>query len=399
MSLLQSITPRKPDPIFGLAKIYREDKNPQKVNLGIGVYQDETGKLYEFPSVRQAEKELLIQGIEKEYLPIEGHPEFIKESLNLIYGDCSPIIQSKRVFGAQTVGGTSALRIGAEFLAKFIGADIYIPEPSWPNHFGVFERAGMNIQTYRYYNSRENQIDFEAFCEDVGKIPQNSTILLHGCCHNPTGMDLSPHQWKELSALIKQRGIIPFFDLAYQGLAIGIDADAYGIRLLAEEGHPMLVASSHSKNFGLYCERVGMLSIVGIDPENALAISSQAKALIRACYSNPPLFGAAIITKILQDPALKQSWLEELKTIRKRLIEIRSSLVQGLAKHQLPLDFEFISRTKGLFALTGLTLPQILELRSKYSIYLLDDGRINIAGLNSNNIEYIVHSIASVFKS
>jgi len=382
------------DPIFGLLVAFAADPRSDKINLGIGAYKTAEGVPLVLSSVKKAENFLLQKNLNKEYLPIEGDSEFLRCSLHLLFGMDSPLWQTGRYFAAQTVGGASALRTGAEFLAKLVSKTVFISQPSWTNHKQIFEKAGLNAGSYPYYNLQTNQLDFHGMCEAIKNMPPSSVILLHGCCHNPTGLDPSFEQWKELSDLIKKQKVIPFFDIAYQGFGIGLVEDARAVRLFVEQGHEMLIAYSHSKNFGLYGERVGFLSIISSQADRIPKIGSQIKLLIRSNYSNPPLHGARIVTTILKSSQLTSEWKEELTNMRERIREMRKALIAALLVKGHEHSFSNLHQQSGLFTFTGLPPEKVQRLREEKAIYMPNNGRINLAGLNTQNVQYIAEALS-----
>lgn len=399
MSFFESVTLLPDDSILSLPIAFNADPRSNKVNLGIGTYKDVQGKPYVLSCVTKAEAALIAKEPGKEYLPIEGLPNFIKATSELIFGENLSKALEGGFFGAQTLGGTGALRLGGEFLVQETSKSIFIPTPSWPNHKIVFSRAGLKVHHHRYYNEKTHQIDFEGMCEDITNMPPGSTIVLHACCQNPTGIDLNFQQWQEISVLIKKQRIIPFFDFAYQGFNISVDDDAHPIRHFISAGHELLVASSFSKNFGLYGERVGALSVITHHKESATKVGSQIKQLIRGNYSNPPRHGAQIVADILQSADLKKEWLQELGTMRNRIKEMRKALLKGLQDKANEKDWSFLSQQNGFFSFCGLNLDQTQRMLQDYGIYMPANGRINIAGLNENNIEYVIDAICDVIAS
>jgi len=399
MSFFESVTRLPDDPIMTLPITFSAEPRACKVNLGIGAYKDEEGRFQILSCVRQAEAALLSKQVHKEYLPLDGDPTFIKLTMQLIFGEALLEKLSGRLYAAQTVGGTSALRVGADFLLQETSRTIYISHPTWPNHRLVFSRAGMEVKEYRYYDAANRTLDFKGMCEDIGQIPSGSVVLLHGVCHNPTGIDLTMDQWKELSTLIKRRKLIPFFDLAYQGFSGTTDEDAAAVRYFASEGHEMLVANSFSKSFGLYCERVGSIAIIANNKEILPNIASQVKQLIRANYSNPPRHGAQVVSEILQTPALRSLWLEELAGMRDRMKSMRQQFISGLQAKDQKRDWSFLEGQNGFFSFSGLTPAQVGRIIEKYAIYMPTNGRINVAGLNHHNLDYVINAIHDIVNS
>lgn len=391
-----NIIPQVPeDPIFSLFTAFVADPRAHKVNLGIGAYQTDEGHPLVLTSIQKAEQQLLQQHLDKEYLPIAGDPAFIRCALSLLFGAHSPVLQSKPLFAAQSVGGSGALRILAEFFAKFVSKTIFISHPTWNNHKQIFERAGLNISSYPYFDQKIKALDHGGMCEAIQNMPPGSIILLHGCCHNPTGMDPTFEQWKILSDLIKKQRIIPLFDLAYQGFGRGIEEDVQAVRYFAEEGHEMGVAYSFSKNFGLYAERVGFLTLICDQAALLPNLSSQIKYLIRSNYSNPPIHGARIVSTILQSPELTVEWKAELNQMRNHIQEMRHTLIEALMANPKQ-DFSYLKQQIGLFSFSGLNPEQVQRLRQEKAIYMLSNGRINIAGLNPHNLSYVTEAILSV---
>jgi len=383
------------DPIFSLNALYAADKNPDKVNLGVGVYMDEFGKLKVLDVVREAEKQIIEAKLDKNYPPLDGVPDYIQKSLKLIFGEAKgPTF----LYGAQAVGGTAALRIGAEFLAINIGGPIFIPNPTWANHRKIFTGAGLNIQEYPYYDPTTHSLQFSNICKSIEAMPAGSAMVLHACCHNPSGMDFSDEQWQEISRLLKKQNVIPFFDFAYQGFGIDFETDAKAVRLFRKEGHEMLVSYSFSKNMGLYGERVGLLAITAQAEQSIPNIASQVKQIIRGIYSMASLHGARIAATILGSETLHCRWLEELSAMQQRVSIMREALMSGLSAASSHEDFSFLAKQKGMFSFSGLTPKQVLALREQCSIYMTNDGRINVAGLNSNNIDYVSNAIATILQ-
>lgn len=379
------------DPILSLPILFAAETNPSKVNLGIGSYKNEFGLPTVLSCVRKAEKMLLEQQLDKEYSPIQGLPAFLKETTKLVLG-ATPT----HVSAIQTVGGTGALHLACDFLIRNQFTNLYLSDPTWANHFLIMEYTGMNVQTYPYYNGHTHQIKFDELCATIKKMPAHSIILLHACCHNPTGLDPTPEQWKLLSHIILKQKVLPFFDFAYQGFGDGLEQDAFAVKYFYEQGHEMLVASSFSKNLGLYGERVGMLLAVTKNSETAQSILTQLKRIVRSNYSVPPIHGARIAQMVMQDEKLKQEWMQELAQMRQRILQMRQNLISELKKFDL--DLSFISSQKGIFSFTGLTSKQVTSLRQHFGIYMTENGRINVAGLTKQNVEYVAKAIANAQK-
>lgn len=385
------------DPIFSLPTLYGRDARPDKVNLGIGVYQDEAGKPTVFSAIRKAEALILDEKLGKDYQPIEGNPEYIRETTNLILGNHHSA--ENRMFAAQTVGGACALRLGAEFLLALGGKKIYLPGPTWANHKNIFKRAGADVHSYPYFDPIECAIDFDALEKALLAISPGSALLLQACGHNPTGTDMTLDQWQKLSELVKKQGLIPFFDVAYQGFADGIEQDAAPVRLFANDGHNMLVAYSFSKNMGLYGERAGTLAVVAQQAEAIPKIASQLRQMIRGIYSTPPLQGGRLAAAVLSNPVLKEEWLQELEQMRQRLSSKRERLASLLEKGSRQRNFQFLREQKGMFSFCGLTSHHVQQLIQEFAIYMPMDGRINIAGVNDGNINYVSHAILKVMSA
>lgn len=391
MSLFKSLKPQPPDPIFGLSAAFKADRHPSKVNLSIGAYRDSEGLPYVFEAVKEAEKRLIGKQLIKEYGPIEGDSLFCEHTVNLIFEKIN-----RPYCVLQTVGATGALRIGGEFLADQGCRLIYCSNPTWANHLAIFNRIGFEVKTYPYYNSSSFQIDFEAMLDAVKGMQRGDVILLQACCHNPTGCDLTRSQWQELSQIIKERGVIPFFDAAYQGISGDIQGDIYPVRLFKDEGHEMFIAYSYAKNMGLYGERVGVLVFVTDTCDVADTVMSHLRINVRTSYSNPALFPARLVSEILGNEVLKQTWQHELKNVSSRIQGMRNSFAAGLMEKMAGKDFLFMEKQKGMFSITGLTPEQVAKLKEEFGIYILRSGRINFAGLTPNNIEYVINSFAQV---
>ncbi|EGT43052.1 hypothetical protein CAEBREN_26153 [Caenorhabditis brenneri] len=389
-----------PDAILGVTEAFKADSNPKKINLGVGAYRDDQGKPFVLPSVKEAERQVMAANLDKEYAGIVGLPEFTKLSAELALGKNSEVIKNKRIFTTQSISGTGALRIGSEFLAKYSKTKvIYQPTPTWGNHVPVFKFAGVDVKQYRYYDKSTCGFDEAGALEDIGKIPEGSIILLHACAHNPTGVDPSREQWKKISDVVKARNLFVFFDMAYQGFASGdVDNDAFAVRYFLEQGHNIVLAQSFAKNMGLYGERVGAFSVVCKDTDEAARVASQVKILIRPLYSNPPVHGARIASRILSDPALNKQWLGDVKLMADRIITMRTQLKDLLAKEGSTRNWEHITNQIGMFCFTGINPQQVEKLIKEHSVYLTKDGRISVAGISSNNVAYLAHALHQVTK-
>lgn len=391
-----------PDAILGITEAYKKDVNPKKVNLGAGAYRDDNGKPFVLPSVREAESRIFARNMDKEYAGIAGITEFCTLAANLALGGDSKHIAEKRNATVQSISGTGALRIGGAFLAAFSGQQhIWLPTPTWGNHKPIFTHSGLTVHEYRYYDPKTCGFDANGCLADLDKIPAGHTVLLHACAHNPTGVDPSPEQWRQIASVLERRQLVPFFDFAYQGFASGdVNRDAAAVRCFLHEFNfpTMFITQSFAKNMGLYGERAGTLSLICDSAEEKERCESQLKILIRAMYSNPPIHGARIAAEILSDDALRAKWLVDVKTMADRIISMRESLVRCLAKEGSQRDWSHIVNQIGMFCYSGLIPEQVDRLTKEYSIYLTRDGRISIAGLSSKNVEYLAHAIHRVTK-
>jgi aspartate/tyrosine/aromatic aminotransferase len=386
------------DPILGLEEAFKKDTNPQKINLSVGVYKDADGETPIFHTVKIAEVRLLEEETSKSYLGIVGSPDYGIAVQELIFGAGHEIITSKRAVTAHTPGGTGGLRVAADFLKKINpGVKVWISQPTWPNHPNIFKTAGLAVETYPYFDAAANTLAFDAMLAALQQIPEGDVVLLHGSCHNPTGVDPTPEQWTKIAEVLKARKLVPLVDFAYQGLGTGIREDAHGVLTLCAAGLEMLIASSFSKNFGLYNERVGALTLVSASPEAAAAAFSHMKIVIRVNYSNPPAHGGKIVTTILKSPELRAEWETEVASIRDRIRGVRKRFVEELRAQGVTKDFSFIERQNGMFSFTGLTKEQVQTLRDKYSVYIVETGgRINVAGMTEANLPSLCKAIAQV---
>lgn len=394
-ALFERVELAPPDPILGLTEAFNSDERSEKVNLGVGVYQNAAGKVPLLKAVHEAEARLLARAASKSYLPIDGVPAYNKRVQELLLGAGSPLILEGRAVTVQALGGTGALRVGADFLRKVCNVDtVWISTPSWENHRALFESAGMLVNSYPYYNPETHQADFGAMLEALESLPANSVVVLHACCHNPTGADLTHTQWDQLVKLFSANGLVPFLDFAYQGFGAGIEEDAYAVRAFAGAGIRCLIANSFSKSFSLYRERVGGLTVVCASAGESRILLSQIKRVIRTNYSSPAAHGAQIVEVILGDVELRAQWLQELSQMRERIHSMRSRLLEAL--QVTGHDFRFIVHQQGMFSYSGLTLEAVRRLRSEYGLYIVDSGRICVAALNENNVGYVAASIAAV---
>ncbi|MBN1866205.1 aspartate/tyrosine/aromatic aminotransferase [Candidatus Sumerlaeota bacterium] len=395
--MFEQIQAAPPDPILGLTAAFVEDSNPDKINLGVGVYQDKNGKTPVLDTVRTAEERLVVAKTTRSYLPIEGSREYGAAVQDLVLGAEHRVVREKRAATAQAPGGTGGLRVAGDFVHKLRpNAKIWMSDPTWANHDNIFKAAGLELVSYPYYNAESKRLRLEGMIAALKKIPEGDVVLLHGCCHNPTGLDPTPDQWREIAQTLKDRGALPLIDFAYQGLSTGIVEDREGTGIVAEVCPEVLIVSSFSKNFGLYGERVGALTLVASSAEARANIFTHIRATIRANYSNPPTHGAAIVATILGDPALRAQWEGEVAEIRDRINNMRTLFVETLQKKGVKRDFSFITSQKGMFSFSGLTEDQVQELRDKHSIYIVGSGRINVAGMTPGNMDRLCEAVASV---
>lgn len=385
------------DPILGLTDTFKADPRQDKVNLGVGIYKDEAGQTPVLTSVKKAEAILLEQEKTKNYLGIEGVQAYNHVVQTLLFGEGSELITSGRAATAQAPGGTGALRIAAEFLLRNTDSHtIWVSNPTWANHQNIFETAGLAVKEYGYYKAEAHDIDFDTMMTDLSHANAGDVVLLHGCCHNPTGIDLTLAQWERVAQLCADKKLVPLFDFAYQGFGAGIEEDAAGLRLVASKVPELLVANSFSKNFGLYNERIGAVTVVAEDADAAVRAFSQVKRTIRANYSNPPAHGALIVSTILNDTALKAMWVQEVKEMRERIAEMRTLFVDSLKAEGVTQDFSFISRQNGMFSFSGLNKAQVARLKDEFGVYIVGSGRISVAGMTKTNMPVICKAIAQV---
>jgi len=390
-----------PDAILGVSEAFKKDSNPKKMNLGVGAYRDDNGQPFVLPSVRKAEKLIMDRELNKEYAPIGGEGDFCMESAKLAFGNDSSVVKDGRNVTIQGISGTGSLRVGTSFLSKWFPGNkvVYLPKPSWGNHTPIVKHSGIDVGAYRYYDAATCGLDFAGAMEDISKIPEGSIIMLHACAHNPTGVDPTPEQWKEMSAVIKARKLLPFFDMAYQGFASGdVDKDAFAVRQFLDEGHNILLSQSYSKNMGLYGERTGAFTVVCTDKEEAARVESQIKIIVRPLYSNPPRHGARIVTEILSNPEIRPEWLVDVKTMADRIITMRTQLKDGLAREGSIKNWQHITDQIGMFCFTGMTPDQVAKITKDFSVYLTKDGRISVAGISSSNVDYLAHAMHAVTK-
>lgn len=389
----KNVTPAPEDAILGLTEAFKKDPRFAKINLGVGVYKDEEGHTPILDSVRAAEKRIFEKETTKNYMPIAGEAVYAEEVQKMIFGTLC-----NRSATIHTPGGTGALRVAADLLAKFSSKTIWISNPTWANHNNIFEAAGLTVKSYPYYDAKTKDLDAEGFFAALEKIPAGDCVLLHACCHNPSGVDLSADQWKKTAAIAVKNGWSALVDFAYQGFGDGLEADRAGVEALLTAGAEMLIASSFSKNFGLYRDRTGALTAVAATPSEAGTAMSHMKALARVLYSNPPAHGGMIVTTILKDKELSRLWRSELDGMRDRIAQARAALAQGLTERGVPMDCSFMTRQKGMFSFSGLNKDQVNFLKEEKAIYIVGSGRINVAGLTPGNMGFVCDAVAEAMK-
>jgi aromatic-amino-acid transaminase len=387
------------DPILGVTETFNADPNPKKVNLGVGVYTDDGGKVPLLECVRRAEQQLVASALPRSYLPIDGLAAYDRAVQSLVLGADSAAIRDKRAVTIQALGGTGGLKIGADFLRRIApDAQVWISDPSWENHRALFEGAGFTVNTYPYYLAQTHGLDFPGMVGALESMPAGSIVVLHACCHNPTGVDLSADQWAKVIDVVSKRNLIPFLDIAYQGFGDGIDADATAVRRFEAAGGPLFISNSFSKSFSLYGERVGALTVVARSGEEAARLLSQLKRVVRTNYSNPPTHGGKVVATVLESPELRALWEQELAGMRDRIRTMRSALVDKLRAQVPQANFEFVKQQRGMFSYSGLTKAQVQRLRDEFSVYAIDTGRICVAALNTKNIDHVATAVATVLK-
>jgi aspartate/tyrosine/aromatic aminotransferase len=396
--MFETLEMAPPDSILGLTEAFKKDTNPDKINLSVGVYKDASGATPVLRCVKQAERQLLQEEQTKGYLGIDGLPDFCRLARELLFAADHEVQTSSRAVSLQTPGGTGALRVAADFLKqKLPGASIWVSKPTWANHPKVFEAADRQIETYQYIDASGTSLDFGAMLESLKQIPAGDVVLLHGCCHNPTGIDPTQDQWQQIADVVHQRKLLPLIDFAYQGFGQGIDEDAVGLRSVVRPGTEAIVCSSFSKNFGLYSERIGALTLIAGSADAAQAALSHAKISVRTNYSNPPQHGGAIVAAVLANPDLRVMWEQELAEMRARIHAMRTLFVDTMKQKAPQQDFSFIANQCGMFSFSGLTPIQVDELKSKHSVYVVTaGGRINVAGMTEQNMDRLCTAIASV---
>ncbi len=396
--MFDSLPLAPPDAILGLMEAFKQDPNPHKINLSVGVYKDEQGNTPILNCVKEAERRLLASEQSKGYLSIEGHPKYSALVQELLFGPDHEVVTSKRAVTAQTPGGTGSLRVAADFLRKsFPKSKVWLSKPTWANHAAIFSAAGQQVESYAYIDATGRGLDFAALTNALRQIPAGDAVLLHACCHNPTGIDPTPAQWREIAVIVHEQGLLPLVDFAYQGFGAGLNEDAVGLCELTQPGRELLVCSSFSKNFGLYGERVGALTVVAASADAAQRVLSQVRINIRTNYSNPPTHGAAIVAMVLGDTALRQLWEQELAAMRGRIHQMRRLFVETMGQKVPGHDFSFLEGQQGMFSFSGLTSMQVDELRTKHGVYVVGNGgRINVAGMTRDNMEPLCTAIAGV---
>ncbi len=398
--MLENISQAAPDPILGLTEAFKSDSHPDKINLSVGVYKDEHGTTPILNCVRQAEGRLMESETTKSYLGIDGFSGFQQHVKCLLFGEDHKIVTQSRAATVQTPGGTAALRVAADFIKQQLSsARIWLSQPTWANHPNVFHAAGVETGSYPYFDAKANRMDVDAMIGALSEVPEGDVVLLHACCHNPTGVDPTMDQWRRIAAVIVERGLLPLIDFAYQGFGAGLTEDAAGLRTLAESVPEFIVCSSFSKNFGLYRERVGALTVVTSQTKATEPCFSQVKRCVRANYSNPPAHGAAIVNVVLSDSHLSEMWQQELTEMRDRIQKMREVFVKTIKLKGADRDFSFIQEQRGMFSFSGLTAEQVDALRDQYSIYIVRSGRINVAGMTTENMDRLCEAMVAVLDS
>lgn len=397
MSLFSSIELAPRDPILGLNEAFNNDSRPEKINLSAGVFLNDEGQVPLLQAVAEAETARLAAHASRGYLPMQGLPAYDQAVQRLLFGERSAVIGENRALTLQALGGTGGLKLGADFIKRFYPETLVaVSAPSWENHQALFQAAGFEVGRYRYYDAHSNSVDLSGMLEDLRALPARSLVVLHACCHNPTGVDLANGDWPKVIEVLAERDLIPFLDIAYQGFGDGLHEDALAVQLFAEAGLEFLISSSFSKSFSLYGERVGALTLVTRERSEVEPLLSQFKWLIRTNYSNPPTHGAIVVASVLNSTELRTLWEQELAAMRSHIQQMRLSLAQELTGLEAPRDFSFVTRQRGLFSYTGLNPEQVARLRDEFAIYALDSGRINIAGLNRGNVQQVAEAIRQV---
>ncbi|MBT4205190.1 MAG: aspartate/tyrosine/aromatic aminotransferase [Proteobacteria bacterium] len=397
--MFENLEELHPDPILGLMTAHRNDASLKKIDLGVGVYRDESGATPIMKSVLEAQKIRHETEQTKSYIGPPGTPEFNTLTRKLMFGNDNQAEKSNRIAGVQTPGGCGALRVAAELIKRARPkTTIWVSDPTWANHQPLLGNAGLNLKEYAYYQKSSRSLNTDGLLESLSNVPAGDAVLIHGCCHNPSGVDLEPQHWEAIADLAINQGFTPFIDLAYQGLGDSLDEDAIGVKILSERCPEVIVASSYSKNFGLYRERVGSLQIVSPNVAQTTIVQSQLGSVVRGIYSMPPAHGAAIVETILSDKTLKLQWVEELSTMRDRINLLRKELANRLTR-EIDQDFSFIEKQKGMFSFLGIDTNQVARLQKEFAIYMVDSSRINVAGVNNSNIDYFVESMTTILKN
>ncbi len=396
-SILTNVDLAPRDPILGITEAFNADANPAKVNLGVGVYYNDNGKVPVLECVKRAEQLLAADIAPHTYLPIDGLPAYVRAVQGLVLGNDSAALRDQRVVGVQALGGTGALKIAADFLYRVNPkATVWISDPSWENHRALFEAAGFEVKNYAYYNAATRGLDFDSMIGALNSLPAAAIVVLHACCHNPTGADLTVEQWTRVIDIVKSRELVSILDLAYQGFADGLEQDGAVVKRFAETLNPVFIASSFSKSFSLYGERIGALNVVTVSKDEAARVLSQLKRIVRTTYSNPPGHGCQVVTKVLTTPELRAQWEQELAQMRERIKQMRKALVDKVQSKKSGYDIGFVLRQRGMFSYSGLSKAVVEKLRAQYSIYALDSGRICVAALNNQNVEQVAEAIAAL---
>jgi aromatic-amino-acid transaminase len=398
-SFFSHVPVASPDVILGVTEAFRKDNDPRKVNLGVGIYQDGAGKITVLEVIKRAARQWLEMEENKSYLPIDGVAAFNSATQRLLFGTDSPLARDNRIVTIQSVGGSGALKLGAELIRECLpNASVYVSDPSWENHRALFGGAGLKVEAYPYYDASTHGLKKAEMLESLRKIPKQSVVLLHACCHNPTGVDLDHDSWREVVDICTERELLPFIDFAYQGFAEGLEQDAAAIRMFADKGLTFLVANSYAKSFSMYRERCGALSVVTGSSQESIAVLSQLKRIVRSLYSSPPSYGAQLISIVLNSVELKKMWEEELAEMCARIHDMRRLFCSKLAAAIPDHDFSFILQQRGMFSYSGLSAEMVRTLRERYHIYAIESGRICVAAINEGNVDYICEAISGVLK-
>ena len=397
MSIFQHVEPYAGDPILSLNEAFQKDPRTDKVNLSIGIYFDDAGRIPVLDCVKQAEAQMLAESGPKPYLPIEGSAAMRSAVQGLLFGADHPAVKAGRVATLQTVGSSGGLKVGADFIKRWLpGSGVWVSDPTWDNHRAMFEGCGLRVNTYPYYNPATGGLRLDDMLQTLNTLPPRSVVLLHACCHNPTGVDLTPAQWEALIPVLRERGLIAYLDLAYQGYGDGIDEDAFAVRAMASSGLPFFIANSFSKSMSVYGERAGALSVVCGDAAEAALVLGQMKATVRRNYSSPAIHAAGVVSKVLTDPALRAAWEADVAAMRERILSMRRRLHAVLSAQRPGRDFGYFLSQRGMFSYTGLSAAQVDRLREEFGVYLVRSGRMCVAGLNTGNVERTAAAMAAV---